>query len=240
MTGAVITGASTGIGRALAVSLARDGYHVALVARTTENLESVRSEIRGGGGAASAFVIDLRDQDAVLQLPERVASEVGPIEVLANIAGVWHGPDRAYYGPLLHETDPDEILEVLDVGITAPLLLARGFLPQMIAAKRGHILNLSGTFASGARGWIHYFVSKKSLEQFTIGLAEEMRDFEIQVNCISPADVATDAYIRFFPEDAASALGPNEVVEVARWLLSPAARHVTGQIIEVRNRNAHA
>ncbi|MGH2485815.1 MAG: SDR family NAD(P)-dependent oxidoreductase, partial [Ktedonobacterales bacterium] len=126
----------------------------------------------------------------------------------------------------------------MDVGIMAPLLLARGFLPQMVSAQRGHVINLSGTFGSGARGWIHYFVSKKALEHLTIGLADEVRAAKIQVNCISPADVATDAVIRFFPEDAASALQPDDVVEIARWLLSPAARHISGQIIEVRNRDA--
>jgi NAD(P)-dependent dehydrogenase (short-subunit alcohol dehydrogenase family) len=82
-------------------------------------------------------------------------------------------------------------------------------------------------------------VSKKALEDFTVGLAQELRDFEIQVNCISPADVATEAYVRFYPEYAAAAVQPEEVAEVVVALVSDQFRHVTGQIIEVRNRADH-
>src|SRR5205823_6659303 len=103
------------------------------------------------GGVATTVAVDLGDRAAVRELPVQVASEVGDVEVLANIAGVWHDDDRAFYGPLLHEIDVDEMLGVLDVGITAPLLLARGFLPHMVRTRRGHVLNLSGTFADGAQ-----------------------------------------------------------------------------------------
>lgn len=85
---------------------------------------------------------------------------------------------------------------------------------------------------------MHYFVSKRALEQFTVGLADEVGELGVKVNCVSPADVATEAYVRFFPEDAATALAPENVAEVVQWLTSDAARHVSGQIIEVRERQA--
>ncbi len=231
---AVITGASTGIGSAVASTLARNGYRVALVARSQAKLEQLRKTIERDGGEAAAYVVDLRDRAAVADLPSRVEGELGSVRVVANIAAVWHGEDRAYYGPLLHETEVDEILDVMEVGIIAPMLLTRALLPSMIGAQGGAVVNLSGTFSAGGRGWMHYFVSKRALEQFTVGLADEVREFGVRVNCVSPADVATEAYVQFFPEDAATALTPQDVADVVQWLVSAAAQHISGQIIEVR------
>ncbi|MGN6258128.1 MAG: SDR family NAD(P)-dependent oxidoreductase [Solirubrobacterales bacterium] len=234
---AVVTGASTGIGAAVARTLARNGYRVALVARNQEKLERIREEIGNEGGDAEVVALDLRDRAAVADVPNRVKA-LGSVNVLANIAAVWHGEDRAFYGPLLHETEVEEILDVMEVGIVAPMLLTRALLPLIIAADGGSVINLSGTFSEGGRGWMHYFVSKRALEQFTVGLADEVGELGVKVNCVSPADVATEAYVRFFPEDAATALAPENVAEVVQWLTSDAARHVSGQIIEVRERQA--
>jgi NAD(P)-dependent dehydrogenase (short-subunit alcohol dehydrogenase family) len=231
---AVVTGASTGIGSAVAYTLASSGYHVALVARNQAKLEQLRETIEGDGGGATAYVVDLRDRAAVADLSSRVEGEFGSVGVVANIAGVWHGEDRAYYGPLLHDTDVGEILDVMEVGIIAPMLLTRALLPSMLGAQGGTVVNLSGTFSDGGSGWMHYFVSKRALEQFTVGLADEMSGLGVRVNCVSPADVATEAYVRFFPEDAATALTPQDVADVVQWLVSPAAQHISGQIIEVR------
>jgi NAD(P)-dependent dehydrogenase (short-subunit alcohol dehydrogenase family) len=233
---AVVTGASTGIGAAAARNLARNGYRVALVARRRDMLEQVREEIQSEGGAGEIVELDLRDRAAVAALPARV-EELGPLAAVANIAGVWHGEDRAFHGPLLHETASEEILDVMEVGIIAPMLLTRALLPSIIAAGGGSVVNLSGTFGDGGAGWMHYFVSKQALEKFTVGLADEVGELGVRVNCVSPADVATEAYARFFPEDAATALAPDDVAEVIRWLVSDAARHVSGQIVEVRRRH---
>lgn len=234
---AVVTGASTGIGAAVARGLARSNYRVALVARSRDKLEQVREEIRGEGGDAEVVDLDLRDRAAVADLPAR-ATKLGSVAVVANIAGIWHGEDRAFYGPLLHETEAEEILDVMEVGIIAPMLLTRALLPSIIAAGGGSVINLSGTFGDGGGGWMHYFVSKQALEKFTVGLADEVGKLGVRVNCVSPADVATEAYTRFFPEDAATALAPEDVAEVVQWLVSDAARNVSGQIVEVRERQA--
>ena len=120
------------------------------------------------------------------------------------------------------------------------MVLTSLLLPSMVRRNAGHVLNISGVFSGGADGWLHYYVSKKALEAFTIGLAQEVWDVEVQVNCISPADVATEPYERFYPESADRALKPEEVAEVALMLLGDASRHITGQIIEVRNRADHS
>lgn len=236
---AVVTAGSTGIGRAIAVALGQSGARVALPGRRMEQLQETIDLVRQAGGSGKAYNVDLRDTGMTARIGEEIAGEAGQIVAVVNAAGVWHDDDKAYQGPLLHETPVDEVLEVLRVGIEAPMILTAKLLPSMVRARAGHIINISGTFSDGAKGWLHYYVSKKALEEFTIGLAQELRDFEIQVNCVSPADVATEAYIRFYPEYAAGAVRPEEVAEVVMAMLANSFRHVTGEIIEVRNRADH-
>jgi NAD(P)-dependent dehydrogenase (short-subunit alcohol dehydrogenase family) len=236
---AVITGASTGIGRAIAVALAEQGAHTALLGRRMDHLRETSDLVRRVGGSAMVYKVDLQDALATQQIAARILDENDRLAVIANVAGVWHDDTKAYQGPLLHETPVEETLEVLRVGIEAPMVLTAKLLPPMVEAREGHVVNVSGTFSDGGKGWLHYYVSKKALENFTIGLAQELRPFDMQVNCVSPADVATEAYARFYPDDAESALHPADVAEVVVNLLGDACRHVTGQIVEVRNRSAH-
>lgn len=238
-TSAVVTGASTGIGRAIAVELARQEMHVALLGRSTTGLKETAQKIVESGGEASIHPLDLRMVEEIPNLASQIIDSVPNLRVIVNVAGVWHDDSRAFQGPLVYETPTSESLEVLTVGLTAPFILTASLLPPLIQARTGHVINISGTFSDGAKGWLHYYTSKKAIEAFTIGLAQELRDFEIQVNCICPADVATEAYIQFYPDFASSAVKPEEIAEVACQLLAPPFRHVTGQIMEVRNRNDH-
>lgn len=232
---AVVTGASTGIGRELVTTLAREGHEVIAIARSLDALEETRRLAGKAADLIKPFPLDLRSATDVVAGARQIEEQFGPVGLLANIAAVWHNNDRAYSGPLLHELATEEIIEVLDVGIQAPMLLSSIFGSSMSSQRRGHIVNLSGTFGEGGAGWLHYFVSKRALEQFTVGLAQELTPFGVQVNCVSPADVDTPAYRRFYPEYADDALQPSEVVEVIRWLIGHSARNVSGQIIEVRH-----
>lgn len=239
-TTAIVTGASTGNGRAIAQAIAANGGRVALVARNIEGLKKTEEMIRSSGGDSRIFVTDLRDEKAINKLASDVKEVWGDVDVVANVAGVWHDANKAYYGPHLEDTPAEEINEVLDVNIRAPMLLTRLFIPGMIQKKRGKILNISGTFAYGGAGWLHYYVSKLAVEHFTVGLADELREHEIQVNCISPSDVATEALCKFFPEDAKTALDPADVAKLAIFLLTAeVADHITGQIIVIKSKTAH-
>jgi NAD(P)-dependent dehydrogenase (short-subunit alcohol dehydrogenase family) len=80
--------------------------------------------------------------------------------------------------------------------------------------KGSSIVNLSGTFENGAKGWLPYFASKRALEDFTLGLAEELRGKGIRVNCVSPSDTATEEYQKYFPEDARDASTPEQVAKL--------------------------
>lgn len=233
---ALVTGAGTGIGRAISVALAKEGCSVALAGRNSASLAETKTIIEGSSCIARPFHADLRDSTSIGSLVAAVNAELGAISILVNCAGVWHDSSRAYYGCDLHEISVEELDDVLDVGVRAPMLLAKAVLPDMIASGQGKIVNVSGTFSSGGAGWLHYYVSKKALEDFTVGLADELRKHKIQVNCISPADVKTPALKKFFQDDYITALDPGDVARYAVFLASEQSDHITGSCTVLRNK----
>ena len=236
---ALVTAASTGIGRAIAVAIAENGGRVGLVARSIQGLKKTQDMIHNLGGQAEIFVTDLTHQEAIERLAKKVLDHWGGIDIIVNAAGVWHDDKIVYAGVPLAETPAKQINEVLDVGIRALFLLTRLLLHSMIEKKRGKILQISGTFESGASGWLHYYVSKKAIEDFTIGLAEELRPHLIQVNAISPSDTYTEAYQRFFSDaDEKECLKPKDIAKLAVFLLSEDADNITGAIITIRSKFA--
>lgn len=236
---AVVTGASTGIGREIAKAIAIHGGYVALVGRSVSGLKETKKQIRRLGGEVKIFIADLRRKQDIEKLATDVLEEYGGVDIIVNVAGVWHDAEKVYYGPPLWETPVEQINEVLDVGIRAPMLLTRALLPNMIQKRQGKILQISGTFESGASGWLHYYVSKKALEHFTVGLSEELRPHKIQVNTISPSDTLTEAYRKFFPDaKEEECLSPVNVANLAIFLLSENADHITGSCTVIRNKNA--
>jgi NAD(P)-dependent dehydrogenase (short-subunit alcohol dehydrogenase family) len=93
------------------------------------------------------------------------------------------------------------------------------------------IINLSGTFENGGKGWLPYYVSKRAIEDLTIGLSQELADKGIKVNCVSPSDTATEEYKKFFPDDAKDAQSPEQV---AKLFLDLTQKDVTGKIFVIR------
>lgn len=239
-TTSLVTGASTGIGQAIAEAIGKQRGRVAVVGRNSDGLRKTARLVEEAGGQALTLSADLRNERDITELAETVATQCGTVDVLANVAAVWHDEKTAFFDRQLVDTPVQQIDDVFNVGLRAPILLTRLLLPNMIRKRQGKILNISGTFASGGAGWLHYYVSKKALEQFTIGLADELRQHEIQVNCISPSDVATESLRRFFPEDAQTALAPSSVAEAAMFLIaSDVADHVTGQVLVVKSKAAY-
>ncbi len=238
---AVVTGASGGLGRAIAVALGTAGARVGLVARSRQGLEETQRLI--GQPGTQCFCTDLRDAKAIDTLHDSVEAAFGAIDVLVNCAGVWHDERSKYHGPHLVETPVERIHEVLEVGVRAPLLLTRVFLPGMVQKKTGKILQISAEFGGphDGVGWVHYYVANKALDAFTAALALELREHNIQVNCIAPMFVATDAVKRFYPREVQSEqpLKPLDVAELAMFLLSSRADHISGQVIAVRSKHDH-
>ena len=238
---AVVTGASGGLGREIAVALGAAGARVGLVARSRQGLEETRRLI--GRAGSRVLCTDLRDEKAIDKLGESVEAAFGAIDILVNCAGVWHDEVTKYHGPHLVETPVERIHEVLEVGVRAPFLLTRVLLPGMIRRRTGKVLQISAEFSGphDGVGWVHYYVANKALDAFTEALAVELREHNVQVNCLAPVFVATDAVQRFYPSEVQSgqALQPFDVAQVAMFLLSSDADHISGQVIAVRSKHDH-
>lgn len=229
---AIVTGSSTGIGQAIALELAREGAFIALAGRTQDKLLKTKSLIVEMGGQAEVFLGDFTKLDSLEALVTLIKQRTDKVNILVNVAGVWHGKDEVYAGKDFESFPKQVILDTYAVGLTAPTLLAHTFIPLM--PKGGKIINISGTFESGAKGWLPYFVSKKGIEDLTIGLAEELKDKDIQVNAISPSDTATEAYKKYFPQYIGEAIDPKEIGKYAVFLCSEEARGITGKVFVIK------
>lgn len=137
-----------------------------------------------------------------------------------------------YAGKRFEEFPERVILDTLMVGTIAPMLLVRAFVPLMPSGSR--IINISGTFESGAKGWLPYYVSKRAIEDLTIGLADELKTKGILVNAISPSDTATEAYQKYFPQYVDGAIDPEEIAQEAVFLCSQDANEITGKVFVMK------
>ncbi len=186
----IVTGASTGIGKRIALTFAQEGAEVLLVARSRDRLDKVREEILKVNGNAAVYVVDLSSVDEINNFIKIIINDYKKIDQIINVAGIWHDDKRAFYDIDFDKYDQKVVLDTFSVGLLAPILFAHGLLPLM--SKGSDVINISGTFENGAKGGLPYYVSKKALEDFTIGLSQEVKDKEIYVNCISPSDTATE------------------------------------------------
>ena len=231
MKTAIVTGASTGIGQAVAIELSKNGFEVFLVARNEDGLQKTKQFIEKEGGKTQLFVADLSSVESINGLISSVKENTQHVDLIANIAGIWHGKKDVYAGKDFQTFDQQVILDTFTVGTIAPSLLVHGLLPLMY--KGGKIINLSGTFENGGKGWLPYFVSKRSIEDFTVGLAQELDEKGIQVNCVSPSDTATDSYAKFFSEFMKDAVHPQEIAKKFAELSNP-QNTTTGKIFVIK------
>lgn len=212
MPTAVITGASSGIGTALSNDLEKRGWEVVRLTR---------------------FEADLRDAVAVKTLGEAIRNEYKHIDAFVHVAGLWHDGDTLLAGRDLEDFSAEEIFDSMMVGVTSFMILASQLMP--ILHKDGAVVGVSGTFASGASGWLPYYTAKRALEDFLVGLAQ---DYPIgpRSYTVSPADTATPAYKKFFPDGAPDAQPVEAVAQVLAELVTnktPAAHN--GEILVVRS-----
>jgi NAD(P)-dependent dehydrogenase (short-subunit alcohol dehydrogenase family) len=227
---AIITGASTGIGRETAITFAKEGATVLLVARSIQGLQETKQFIEKENGNAYIFPANLSSADGINKLLEEIKKEYKQIDIIANIAGIWHGKDEVFAGKDFETFSQKIILDTFFVGTIAPTLLVHGLLPLM--KNKSKILNLSGTFENGGKGWIPYYVSKRAIEDLTIGLAQELKEKDIQVNAISPSDTATDAYKKYFPEYIEDSIDPKKIAEFALKLVENDT--ITGKVFVMK------
>ncbi|MFH0943078.1 MAG: SDR family oxidoreductase [Candidatus Beckwithbacteria bacterium] len=213
---AVVTGASSGLGQAVSSALKKAGYRLILTSRSkSSNLNIIPA--------------DLSNFDSINSLIKKIKSSTKQVDVLVNLAGIWHGTNEVYANKDLEKFPQKIILDTFMVGTIAPALLIHGLLPLM--PKKAKIINISGTFKSGAKGWLPYYVSKRAIEDLTVGLSQELERLNIQVNAVSPSDCATLAYKKFFPQYLNEAIDPKIV---AKFLVDLCQKDITGKVFVLK------
>lgn len=231
MKNAIITGASTGIGKTTSLIFAQAGYKVFLVARSEDKLEELANKIHSKGGEAEVVVTDLSKVESVNDLIESIKMIVDEVHAVINIAGIWHGPCNVYADTNFADFSQEVILDTYNVGFTAPTLLVHGLLPLMQGSSK--IVNLSGTFEGGAKGWLPYYASKRAIEDLTIGLSQELQERGIHVNCVSPSDTATESYAKHFPQYMDEAIEPEKIGKKILELCDE-TNEVSGKVIVMK------
>ena len=220
---ALITGASQGLGRALALAYAKEGSRVVINARGEEGIRRVAEEIEASGAEALALAADVSKGDEVDGLVEAATRRFGRIDVLVNNAGV--------LGPRVEilEYPEEEWRRVIDANLTGPFLVSKTVAPHM--PEGGSIVNVvSGVSIEGRAEWGAYSVSKFGVEGLTQILASELEERGIRVNAVDPGGMRTDMRAAAYPdEDPMTRVTPEENTEVFLYLASDESRSVTGQ-----------
>src|SRR5580658_113209 len=239
----IVTGASRGIGAAIARLLGADGYPVAVnFLRNRAGAEQVVREIVSGGGRAVAIHGDVSREDEILRLFETTVRELGQIGGLVNNAGVTGGLFRVDAVPA------QAIAQVLATNVAGTILCSREAVRRMSVRRGGtggSIVNMSSLAArtGGAGEWVHYAASKGAIDSFTVGLAREVAGEGIRVNAVAPGLIETELHAASGVPDRLNRLAPSipmgrpgtplEVAQGVLWLFSAAASYTTGTILEI-------
>ncbi len=235
---AIVTGASRGLGRHFAITLAQAGARVALAARNADQLARVAEEIRDLGGNAAVFTMDVTRRESVIAALDQVSERMGPIDTVVNNAGITD-TTRAL------EVSPETWKTILDTDLTGAWTVAQETARRMVAAKRGgSIINVTSILASRVAGGVApYAASKAALRQLTRSLALEFATFGIRVNSLAPGYIVTELNREFLLSGAGEKLkariparrfGEFEDLEGALLLLaSDAGAYINGAEIVV-------
>lgn len=222
---AVVTGASQGIGAAVAVKLAERGFGVALAARRPMGLVPIENRIRDAGGFAFVAPTDVTEPGQVSELIAETERRFGPVDLLVNAAGAVH---RA---PLT-STSVADFDRLLGVNLKGTFLCTRAVLPGMIRRRRGRIVNLAAMAGRiGAPRLAAYSASKWGVVGFTKACAEELRPAGIPVFAVCPGSVDTESYRVAIP-GAKPRSAPEAVAEVIVWLGTEAPAAMSGSVVD--------
>jgi 3-oxoacyl-[acyl-carrier protein] reductase len=232
---AVVTGASIGIGRAIAKGLALEGVRVIAVARRKDLLEQLVKDVGAAGGAAVIpLAQDIMEQGASKKLVAAAVTELGHVDILVNNAGGSR--------PLPVDAPDSDWDEAIALNFTSYRKIAHALLPQMIERRWGRIINITGK--SEPEGLNAAFAAKAAVHAWAKGLSREIGKHGITVNCIPPGRIMSEQIRRNYPEDFRKHFAeeeipvgywgePEDLAALAVFLASPLARYITGTVIPV-------
>ena len=233
---AIVTGASRGIGRAIALRLARDGRHVVCVARSKGPLDELVAEINNAGGQATAMPCDLADGAAVTAMIESVAKDLGRIDILVNNAGITRDN-------LILRMSDEEFDDVINTNLRAVFIACRAAARPMMKGKFGRIVNIASTSGLvGNAGQANYAAAKSGLTGLTKTIARELGGKGVTANVIAPGFIQTEMTANLPAEvidkvKAAMALKvlgtPEDIAAAVAYATSDEAGFLTGQTIAV-------
>jgi 3-oxoacyl-[acyl-carrier protein] reductase len=233
---AVVTGASRGIGREIAVALAEAGAMVICAARDQAKLEAVVAEVTAAGGQASAQVVDVSSRESIEALVSSTITAHGRIDILVNNAGITRDN-------LLLRMKAAEWDEVIATNLTSVFIATQAVMKPMLKQRSGSIVNIGSVVGiTGNGGQANYAAAKAGLIGFSKSVAREVASRGIRVNVVTPGFIDTDM-TRAMPEAAKQALldsvplgrtgSPKDVAALVVYLASDASAYITGQTISV-------
>ena len=222
---ALVTGASRGIGAAIAKELAAEGANVVLVGRDRNALDGIASEITKSGGKAEVFACDIISQDEVHALAEYVHQRFRQLYILVNNAGL------GSFSTPLSEMTPEQFDRIIHTNLRAVYYTIREFAPGMMAAQDGHIINISSIASKNAlRNGAAYAASKWGLNGLSVSVAEELRDYGVRVSIICPGSTETN----LSPNEGKRTdrmLQPDDIAHVVRTLVTQTSQSFISEVV---------
>lgn len=222
---ALITGGGRGIGAAISGRLAEVGAATVVCGRTQRTIDETAARIRAAGGRSESIPCDVSDWSSVSALANRVQQAFGRLDILVNNAGI-----GAFAGPL-HQLPPDKWDAVLNTNLRGVFYMIRAFVPMLIAAGGGHIINISSIAGKNALpNGAAYAASKWGLNGLSYSVAEELRGHKIRVSVVCPGSTHTE----LSPHEGKSAekmLKPEDIAHVVQMLVTQAPQSFASEIV---------
>ncbi len=233
---AIVTGASRGIGKGIAKALAAEGAKIVVAARTEAagkvpgTIYETTEQIKALGTVALPVKCDVTVEEDVNNMVKKTVEQFGHIDILVNNAG-----GSFTYGPVA-EYPTYRFDRLIAVNVRGPFLCCRAVLSVMVKQRSGNIINISSGTASGHRypGDSIYGMSKAALERFTLGLADEVKSYNIAVNAVQPGRIKTEGALVVYPKDFnwAGWRNPDDLAASMVWLAQQNAETFTGKVVK--------